>query len=443
MKLIDNCKNHFVDSVRREIPRLAALLEDKTLFNLEQKGIFVFPELIKDAEDLTGDQIVLQKVDDYYCTGNVMGYLGCGSEQMTISSRFSEGETDFLFQYLLEKVLDIPNIFNLHVQINQKERVQDLLIFLFPMYLRKAMRKGIYKTYINRNYNSANVRGRINVECHIKQNTPFTGKVAYSQREFSYDNNLMELIRHTIEFVKTKSYHLAIASKIREEASSVIEVTKGYNFYDRRKIVLENKQNPVRHAYYREYRQLQLLCIMILQYDRHQFGEGSKEVNGILFDGAWLWEEYINLLIKDSFYHPQNKGGKGAQRLFLSASSGRQLGLIYPDFISRDCTNRIIADAKYKPIENIGNRDYLQVLAYMFRFDASRGFYLYPENGEKHIEKFNLQKGTTYEKNVTTREEIEVKKIGLLIPRNCERYSEFVDLIKVNEKIFISEILDE
>lgn len=97
MKLIDNCKNHLVDSVRREIPRLAALLEDKTLFNLEQKGIFVFPELIKDAEDLTGDQIVLQKVDDYYCTGNVMGYLGCGSEQMTISSRFSEGETDFYF----------------------------------------------------------------------------------------------------------------------------------------------------------------------------------------------------------------------------------------------------------------------------------------------------------------------------------------------------------
>ena len=70
-------------------------------------------------------------------------------------------------------------------------------------------------------------------------------------------------------------------------------------------------------------------------------------------------------------------------------------------------------------------------------------YLLYPENGEKHIEKFNLQKGTTYEKNVTTREEIEVKKIGLLIPRNCERYSEFVGLIKVNEKIFISEILDE
>ena len=58
-------------------------------------------------------------------------------------------------------------------------------------------------------------------------------------------------------------------------------------------------------------------------------------------------------------------------------------GLIYPDFISRDSEARVIADAKYKPIDNIGNKDYLQVLAYMFRFDAKKGFYFYPEMGEE------------------------------------------------------------
>lgn len=56
-----------------------------------------------------------------------------------------------------------------------------------------------------------------------------------------------------------------------------------------------------------------------------------------------------------------NKGGKGAQRLFDG-----KIGLIYPDFISRDNEMRIIADAKYKLIENIRNRDSLQILAYMF-----------------------------------------------------------------------------
>ena len=59
---------------------------------------------------------------------------------------------------------------------------------------------------------------------------------------------------------------------------------------------------------------------------------------------------------------------------------------------------RIIADAKYKPIDNIGNRDYLQVLAYMFRFDAKAGYYLYPEAEGSDDLKLWLNRGSTYEK---------------------------------------------
>ena len=58
-----------------------------------------------------------------------------------------------------------------------------------------------------------------------------------------------------------------------------------------------------------------------------------------------------------------NKSGSWAQRLFAGGS-----GLIYPDFIGKEAADRVIADAKYKPIDNIANKDYLQVLAYMFRF---------------------------------------------------------------------------
>ena len=73
-----------------------------------------------------------------------------------------------------------------------------------------------------------------------------------------------------------------------------------------------------------------------------------------------------------------NKSGKGAQYLFDGNT-----GLIYPDFIGKNPEARIIADAKYKPSENIGDRDYLQLLAYMFRFDSKQGFFIYPESGEK------------------------------------------------------------
>lgn len=71
-----------------------------------------------------------------------------------------------------------------------------------------------------------------------------------------------------------------------------------------------------------------------------------------------------------------------------------KVGLIYPDFIGKDVDNRIIADAKYKPIDNIGNKDYLQVLAYMFRFDARKGFYLYPESDNEEDIELKLNRGS-------------------------------------------------
>lgn len=67
----------------------------------------------------------------------------------------------------------------------------------------------------------------------------------------------------------------------------------------------------VRHAYYHEYRLLQQLCILILRNEQHQYGTGTRNVYGILFDGAWLWEEYVNTLIGDAFYHPKNKTEMG------------------------------------------------------------------------------------------------------------------------------------
>lgn len=66
-------------------------------------------------------------------------------------------------------------------------------------------------------------------------------------------------------------------------------------------------------------------------------------------------------------------------------------GLIYPDFISKNQNERIIADAKYKPVENIGNKDYLQVLAYMLRFDAKKDIICIPKSKIEIVWNFSEQ----------------------------------------------------
>ena len=225
-----------------------------------------------------------------------MGFLGYGDERLIIESRFCRDGEDYFFQYLLDKVLDFPNIVDLESDANHDNRLFNFLLFLFPHYLKAAMRKGLFKKYIHRGYNDGNVKGAIDVARHIKLNTPFVGNVAYSQREFSYDNSLMELVRHTIEFIKRKPYGGKLLVKVKDEVKLVIDATPGYALYNQQRIIEQNKNNAVRHAYFREYSALQRLCLLILRHQKHQIGLGSRQIYGILFDGAWLWEEYINSL---------------------------------------------------------------------------------------------------------------------------------------------------
>lgn len=417
------------------ISRLISKIADKTLEQLENEGIFVFPKILRDADDITKDQMVLQSVNNYYLSSNVMGFMGLGDEKLIIESRFSGKGHDFLFQYLLEQVFDVPSIVDLETDANHEERIFNLLVFIFPHYLKSAMRKGVFKTYVRKTYNDSNVKGTIDIARHIAKNTPFVGNVAYSQREYSFDNDLMELIRHTVEFIKYKPYGHKILAQVKDEVTDVISATPNYEVCNRQKVINANKANVIRHAFYREYCELQNLCLLILQHQKHQIGMGSRKVYGLLFDGAWLWEEYMNSLVDEIFYHPMNKAAKGSQRLF-----DHNRGLIYPDFISRDVDTRVIADAKYKPINNIGNKDYLQVLAYMFRFDARKGYYFYPESGEEEDAVLWLNRGSTYEKNVEARDDICIIKHGFRIPTGLTEYGTFVEQMRESERKFLAEI---
>ena len=419
-----------------EVKDVVNCIADKTLVELEKEGIFVFPSSVRESDDLTNEQKILQSYNDMYVSGNVMGFLGVEDQRVTIESRFSRSERDYFFQYLLEKVLKFPNFINLETSADQDDRLFSLLLFLFPRYLRNAMRKGLFKTYIRRWYNDGNVRESIDVARHIKNNTPFIGNIAYSKREYSYDNYMIELVRHTIEYIKGKNCGRMLLSTIKDEVNQIIQTTPEYRAKDRRKIIDNNIKNVVRHAYYHEYRSLQQLCILILRNEQHQYGTGTRNVYGILFDGAWLWEEYVDTLIGDAFYHPKNKVGDGAQRLFAGG-----FGLIYPDFIGKDNRERIIADAKYKPLNNISGKDYLQILAYMFRFDARQGFYIYPEAGNIDSQSFLLNRGVTYEDNVYPREDIKVTKCGIKIPQGAADYADFIIQMQQEEQSFKERIL--
>ncbi len=296
MKWIKIKDNQYINKSKViDVGNVIDRVANKTLEKLENEGIFVFPEVLHDTKDMSKEQMIIQNYNEGYLSGNVMGYLGVGNEYLTIESRFSTGGNDYFFQYILNKVFDFPNFIDLMSSVGQDEKLFTLIMFLFPYYLKHALRKGVFKSYTCNKYNDENVKGRIDISRHIRKNTPFIGDVAYSRREYSFDNYLMELVRHTIEYIKSKSYGYKLLSKVKEEVKIIVNATSEYTYEKRNLVIEENSKNIIRHAYYHEYRMLQKLCLMILKVEKHSFYFGKQRIYGILFDGSWLFEEYINL----------------------------------------------------------------------------------------------------------------------------------------------------
>jgi len=244
---------------------------------------------------------------------------------------------------------------------------------------------------------------------------------------------------------------LAGNAETKANVSQIEYATPSYRKNDLQKIIKTNLK-PVNHPYFTKYRELQKLCLQILRREKTIFGSEKNQIHGLLFDGAWLWEEYVNTLVSDKFWHPRNKDKTDMQYLFNN-SQGNRHGEVYPDFISKakDSSNRVIMDAKYKPVDNIYGDDYLQLLAYMYRFDSKRGYYIYPnESGKNTIETYKLLRGVNIKDEKESCGErsgnendpqIDVIKIGLGIPQKSKPFNQFKDSIKKFEEELKSQII--
>jgi len=428
MQLTDNQQALNKEEFITEYPKISQVLLDRTLDNLSQEdSIFIFPNDLRNSPDLDKDQKILETVNQKIKTGNVIGFLGCGQERLTISSRFSNESDDYFLHYLLQKVLNI-NLTSLDVGLSREERLYQLLIYLFPKYLEAAMRKGLYKEYQRFSHNDSHIKGVIDVVNHLKKNLPFTGNIAYTTREFTYDNPMMQLIRHTIEYIRNqKALGRGIIYTNRENITEIIRVTPSYKQADRAKIIRLNQTKPLRHAYFREYRKLQELCLMILNREEHGLGSQEQKIHGILFDVAWLWEEYVHTLLPKDFIHPRNKEKKGGISVF---SGGKRK--VFPDFYHKEL--KIVLDAKYKKLEltekGINRDDLFQLISYAYILQTEKAGLIFPSIDQTVSSEIGKVEGYG----------VLLKKWSIQIPQKTSSYREFYEMLGVSEKIFQNNI---
>ncbi len=411
-------------------------IADKTIAELcqENENLLIFPYSIEKSGNKIGDLPIMSimNTDDpamvRISTGNVMGFIGVGALQIKIKSRFDMGRDDFLLHYMLQRVLSF-NFFDLSHN-NEQEDVFDFIMFMFPYFLKSALRQGIYREYRNYRHNDANIKGAIDVGRHIARNVPFVGNIAYSTREYSHDNDMTELVRHTIEFMRTKKYGQAVLNIDQETAQNVAAIVEHTPLYDKgeRGSVISRNLRMKTHPYYTEYRPLQTLCLQILRMEEVKYGESDDDICGILFDGAWLWEEYVNtILSKYGFIHPENKDDKGRIYLFKDKS-----GIRYPDFYK----DGIVLDAKYKrlgdyeKVSEVGRDDVHQVITYMTVLSAARGGFIAPlEKKQEEVPTSHL-KGSGKPLSI----------FGIEISKSASSYADFCEQMGGMEEVFVKSL---
>ena len=426
MRITDNQHKIAKEDFVAEYPKLSQALLDRTLDNLSREdNIFIFPNDLTHTPDLDKDQKIFETVNQKIKTGNVIGFLGYGQERLTISSRFSDDSNDHFLHYLLQKVLNI-NLTSLDVGPSPEDKLYQLLIYLFPKYLQATLRKGLYKEYQRFFHNDSHVKGVLDVGNHLKKNLPFMGNIAYTTREFTYDNPLMQLIRHTIEYIKNQKSFGVLLDSNRENMTEITRVTPAYKLADRAKIIRMNKIKLIRHAYFREYRKLQELCLMILSREKHGLGPQAQRVHGILFDVAWLWEEYVYTLLPKGFIHPRNKEKKEGILVF---SGGKRK--VYPDFYDRE--RKIVLDAKYKKLEfterGINREDLFQLISYSYILEAGKTWkagLIFP----------SMEQSVNSEIGKVAGYGVLLKKWSIQIPQKASSYNEFCEMMESSEEIF-------
>jgi len=313
-------------------------------------------------------------------TNNCMGVVKLRDKetgeavQIEIGSRFDGNAEQFFLTYLLSKVFG-GSIVDL-VDLGRDSLWDMLLAFLFRRRLQEASAIGLFKQYQTFNHNDTRVRGRIDVNEHLRRNIPFSGKVASVTHEITFDNPTNHLIRHALVKVGRKWGGLLAGGDIMDVRNQLEQATPRWQPGEVAQCI-RRKENrtQIKHPYFRSvYEPLRHVSLAILRDEGAGLYHQHQEAEGVIFDGSWLWEEYLWTLLQPlGFEHPENKKKDGAWKPLNGVK-------FYPDFFHRG--SRAILDAKYKRGENRydGRQDHArQVFGYMFLLNAIHGGLVKPD----------------------------------------------------------------
>lgn len=416
-------KEEYWDSIK-EIYDINSLLERNNIVTIPLRGC-------KNGK-------IFERINDKLYTYNWVGVIshcieGGLNYRVEIHSRFDEGEKQYFLLYLLCNVFGI-NIFDIDIDSKEESDYTNILILLFLSTLLEAFADGLYKEYVRNRYNSYDFKGAIDISRHIKENNPFIGKTAYSLREYSYDNEILCLLRQTLDYIihyypniwnayMKKNPIVNEVVDILEMATPSFRINEDYS--DRIKC-----RREIIHPLYVKYDDARKIALMILQESgQNIFDHSEDESYGILIDISWLWEEFIaiKLLDEKNYLHMLTDKSKGSLQW-----APREYW--YPDFIELgdEKDRRNVFDAKYKYWKWGNDEDVHQLLSYLFLTGGEVCGIIYPYQNQNSENKFEDKKLNYFHKFYSEEVKVAIYALPLQIPQSMayKNYFEYYQVIE-------------
>lgn len=247
-----------------------------------------------------------------------------------------------------------------YIEIEQEQDLlTPLLVMQFLQLLKEIVKKGLKKSYysVERNLNGR-IKGKVKVSQNIKRNLINNKKTSTicQYDVFGYDSIENRVLKHTLKFIQR---YLAQTSTLSQYTQPLVNYCQPA-FVTVSDDVNLNQLKSIKHnAFYKEYKEAIRIAKLIIK----RFGynirnakaqsTGKTSVPPFWIDMSKLFEFYTLGLLKDRY---------GDKLIFQAQGTYGQ-----PDFLLRDEINKLILDAKYRPIyqgKGYHNEDIRQLSGY-------------------------------------------------------------------------------
>ncbi len=379
----------------------------------------------------------------------VKGYCGVislliNNEPITIifNSRFSRNNSFFLL-HVFETALGIKGCVYDDMRVaGKKERAWDyMLMLIFLKQFHEAFKGGVYREYREFDHNDSNVKGRIDIPRHIKENLLNNGKVAYTTREYTPDNYINILILKAFERLRISNRtainnYLSQDDVINKGVNTLKTELTGFNDYSDIEILKRTNRKIVKNVF-GKYEELRKTSIFILKrYGINGFVQMNQRSNGILIDMPGLWEQYLYKMLFSYYEESDNKEYRQEAFSILFEEIDGKMGVpkreVKPDYLIGYKNRKYAFDAKYKLYWSKAlndddweksREDVFQVMSYMYLFECRYGGIVFPYDGgdgKAVIRKYYVGQNRIKDQIIL---------IPIEIPQN-EDWMEFKDSIK-------------